>query len=167
MSGILLFIWRREACGDPDAPHSEHPFEGIELHSYVKTDKEANDTITLAEAKWRAEHNGKHPEWKWLIENVEKEMLADPKAEPELTIEGDAIEVGNNADMKSERVGFDQPFSGQAADDIVEAQGAPVQLCEYSATHMMAGVPATTTIDCGPVGIVPACQLCADFYKNH
>jgi hypothetical protein len=41
-----------------------------------------------------------------------------------------------------------------------------VELCQYSAAHKLSGVPAVTTIDCGPVGIVPACQKCADFYKR-
>lgn len=38
--------------------------------------------------------------------------------------------------------------------------------CNYSAAHQMAGVRAVTTIDCGPVGIVSACQACADFYAK-
>lgn len=40
------------------------------------------------------------------------------------------------------------------------------QTCQYSAAHAMANVPATGTIDCGPVGIVPACQACVDFYAK-
>lgn len=39
-------------------------------------------------------------------------------------------------------------------------------VCGYAAAHAMAGIPATTTIDCGPVGIVLACQACADFYAR-
>jgi hypothetical protein len=39
-------------------------------------------------------------------------------------------------------------------------------LCRYSAAHNARGVVATTTIDCGPVGTVPACQRCADFYAR-
>lgn len=38
--------------------------------------------------------------------------------------------------------------------------------CMYSARHAMDGVPAVTVIDCGPVGQVPACQSCADFYRR-
>jgi hypothetical protein len=39
------------------------------------------------------------------------------------------------------------------------------EVCQYSAAHKMAGVPATTEIDCGAVvGVVPSCQACADLY---
>jgi hypothetical protein len=38
--------------------------------------------------------------------------------------------------------------------------------CQYSAKHNRAYVPAVTTIDCGRVGMIPACQECADFYKR-
>lgn len=38
--------------------------------------------------------------------------------------------------------------------------------CQYSAAHLNKGVPATTTIDCGPVGVVPACAACAAFYER-
>jgi hypothetical protein len=41
------------------------------------------------------------------------------------------------------------------------------QTCQYSAAHMVQGVKAVTTLDCGPVGKVPACQKCADFYKRN
>lgn len=41
-----------------------------------------------------------------------------------------------------------------------------LQLCGYSAAHAARGIASTTTIDCGPVGIVPACQPCADFYAR-
>jgi hypothetical protein len=39
-------------------------------------------------------------------------------------------------------------------------------LCQYSAKHNDEGVPAMTTINCGPVGIIPACESCAAFYKR-
>lgn len=39
-------------------------------------------------------------------------------------------------------------------------------VCQYSAAHAMAGVPATTEIDCGRVGIVAACEKCAAFYER-
>lgn len=38
--------------------------------------------------------------------------------------------------------------------------------CRYSTKHMHAGVPAITSLDCGRVGKVPACQACADFYTR-
>jgi hypothetical protein len=37
-------------------------------------------------------------------------------------------------------------------------------ICGYSPAHGAQNIRAVTTIDCGPVGIVPACQKCADFY---
>jgi len=46
-----------------------------------------------------------------------------------------------------------------------ESRIAPeLELCRYSARHASAGIPAVTVIECGPVGAVPACQECADFY---
>ena len=38
--------------------------------------------------------------------------------------------------------------------------------CQYSARHNQEDVPATGTIDCGPVGIVPACDKCIGFYER-
>jgi hypothetical protein len=54
----------------------------------------------------------------------------------------------------------------QVTTDVHQGPGAIVgNPCQYSPRHKMDGaVPATTTIDCGPVGIVPACQACADLY---
>jgi hypothetical protein len=43
---------------------------------------------------------------------------------------------------------------------------AQTLVCAYSAAHNMASVPAVTVIDCGPVGMIPACQKCADFYAR-
>ena len=40
------------------------------------------------------------------------------------------------------------------------------EICRYSARHQAENVPATTVIDCGPVGTIPACQECADFYER-
>jgi len=40
------------------------------------------------------------------------------------------------------------------------------QVCQYSARHMVQGVPAVTVLDCGPIGEVPACQKCAEFYAR-
>jgi hypothetical protein len=54
-------------------------------------------------------------------------------------------------------------FANAEADSMTETQPG---VCEYSAKHKMDGVPATTTIDCGPVGVVTACQACADFYAR-
>lgn len=45
-------------------------------------------------------------------------------------------------------------------------QKCPPAPCEYSAMHLAQGVPADGSIDCGPVGIVPACQKCIDFYAS-
>lgn len=47
-----------------------------------------------------------------------------------------------------------------------ERMGAGDVTCRYSAAHAMAGVPAVTVIHCGPVGDVPACQKCAEFYRR-
>lgn len=41
-----------------------------------------------------------------------------------------------------------------------------VRTCSYSATHKAHGVPSVTVIDCGPVGLVDACQACAQFYAR-
>lgn len=38
--------------------------------------------------------------------------------------------------------------------------------CRYSARHLADAVPAVTILDCGPVGQIPACQRCADFYAS-
>jgi len=40
------------------------------------------------------------------------------------------------------------------------------ELCQYSARHNHEGVLATGTIDCGPVGIIPACDKCIQFYER-
>ncbi|NED36717.1 hypothetical protein [Streptomyces sp. SID8499] len=40
------------------------------------------------------------------------------------------------------------------------------EVCQYSAKHKMQGVPAVTVLDCGPVGKVPACRKCAEFYQR-
>lgn len=50
-------------------------------------------------------------------------------------------------------------------DDFVCTVGL-LEFCQYSAKHMMDGVAATTSIDCGRVGIVPACQACAELYQR-
>ena len=53
--------------------------------------------------------------------------------------------------------------------DLGEAsgpEGPAGEVCRYSYAHTMRDVPAVTVIDCGPVGIVPACQKCADFYAR-
>jgi len=42
-----------------------------------------------------------------------------------------------------------------------------MKVCEYSVKHKAQGVPAETEIDCGPVGKIPACRKCADFYKRN
>jgi hypothetical protein len=47
-----------------------------------------------------------------------------------------------------------------------DAQDDGPELCRYSAAHQMAGTLADTTIDCRPIGIIPACQPCADFYDR-
>lgn len=43
-----------------------------------------------------------------------------------------------------------------------------MRICEYAAAHngSFDPVPAVTTIDCGPVGVIPACQACADLYER-
>ena len=45
------------------------------------------------------------------------------------------------------------------------AHGVP---CQYAAAHRsnFPPVPAETVIECGPVGLIPACQRCADFYDR-
>ena len=45
-----------------------------------------------------------------------------------------------------------------------EDEPVGIQVCRYSLRHAMEGVPAVTEIDCGPVGIVPACKACRGFY---
>jgi hypothetical protein len=39
--------------------------------------------------------------------------------------------------------------------------------CDYSAAHRLRGerALAVAELDCGPLGSVPACQACADFYE--
>ena len=56
-----------------------------------------------------------------------------------------------------EQAGFD---AGRENDE------APDGPCQYSAAHRDQDVPAVTVIICGPVGKVPACQKCADFYAR-
>lgn len=41
-----------------------------------------------------------------------------------------------------------------------------MKTCGYSLAHAMKRVPATTVIDCGAVGLVHACQACAEFYER-
>lgn len=40
------------------------------------------------------------------------------------------------------------------------------KVCQYSAAHVMAGVPAVHVLDCGVVGMVPACLKCSVFYRK-
>lgn len=54
--------------------------------------------------------------------------------------------------------------TGATDEQIADAEAGAERLCEYSARHKMDGVPATTTIDCGAMGEIQACQACADFY---
>ena len=42
----------------------------------------------------------------------------------------------------------------------------PEKICAYSAAHKIRKVPAVTVIDCGRVGMVDACQACADLYAR-
>jgi hypothetical protein len=56
--------------------------------------------------------------------------------------------------------GGNTPAAARWEDDEV------TEICQYNLKHKMHGVLAVTTIDCGPVGIVPACQWCADFYER-
>lgn len=53
----------------------------------------------------------------------------------------------------------------QAACDAVRLQ-APQRVCRYSLAHQMKDVPAVTTVDCGIIGIVDACEVCADLYAQ-
>jgi hypothetical protein len=39
-------------------------------------------------------------------------------------------------------------------------------VCQYSPSHKMEGVPATTTLPHPVLGEVPGCQACADFYAR-
>lgn len=44
---------------------------------------------------------------------------------------------------------------------------SPEMTCEYSARDVWNDIRAVTLIDCGPVvGMVAACQKCADFYAK-
>ena len=38
--------------------------------------------------------------------------------------------------------------------------------CEYTAAHMLEEVPATTIIEVGPVGRIPACDACLRFFRD-
>ncbi len=40
------------------------------------------------------------------------------------------------------------------------------ETCQYSAAHQCEGVPATVMLNCGAVGMVPACEACADTYAR-
>lgn len=44
--------------------------------------------------------------------------------------------------------------------------GRDSAVCAYSARHFSDNVPAVGVLDCGPVGIVPACQGCGAFYER-
>ena len=52
-------------------------------------------------------------------------------------------------------------------DEWLSNAGMHLASCQYSAAHQAKGVLADTVLDCGPVGRVPACQKCADFYAKH
>jgi hypothetical protein len=43
---------------------------------------------------------------------------------------------------------------------------AQLGTCRYSAAHLAARVPAVVALDCGRVGVVPACRACAEFYAR-
>lgn len=53
-----------------------------------------------------------------------------------------------------------------SAEYDVSIEPAKQVLCGYNSVHSLKGVAATTQIDCGVVGIVPACNKCADFYAG-
>jgi hypothetical protein len=38
--------------------------------------------------------------------------------------------------------------------------------CQYSAQHQAQGVQAVVVVDMQPVGDVPCCKACADFYQR-
>jgi hypothetical protein len=40
-------------------------------------------------------------------------------------------------------------------------------LCQYAAAHNIRRIPAATVIDAGPLGFVPCCAECAEFYGHH
>jgi hypothetical protein len=48
-----------------------------------------------------------------------------------------------------------------------EGDEGDAAVCGYSARHYSARVPAATVLECGPVGIVPACQACTAFYERN
>lgn len=65
------------------------------------------------------------------------------------------------------REACDRTYSAQdAVKEAKWARALPKRACQYSAAHAMKGTPATTIIDCGLIGKVPACQPCADFYQR-
>lgn len=37
-------------------------------------------------------------------------------------------------------------------------------VCRYDDAHEADGVRSVTMVNCGPDGMIPACQPCADFY---
>lgn len=51
-------------------------------------------------------------------------------------------------------------------DDMDETMTPISETSQYSALHQCEGQPATATLDCGAVGLVPACQMCADTYAR-
>jgi hypothetical protein len=77
-------------------------------------------------------------------------------------IDGGVFRLDEDGDA---RVEFHANGRQQIGSVVSQGPGAIVEgPCQYSAKHKMDGVPATTTIDCGRVGIVAACQACADLY---
>jgi hypothetical protein len=76
----------------------------------------------------------------------------------------------------AELVGFATDYGNDTEETQTAANEALAMLrklfgttptCKYSAAHASRKVPAVTEIDCRPVGILPACQACAEFFAKH
>lgn len=102
-----------------------------------------------------------------------------PNAATDPTMEPGDCECGltfaehiSNPESQTQRLPGDDRADGPADDSaaFTEALAAAFpyvpEVCKYSTAHARSGVPAVTTLDCRPVGMIPACQACADFYTR-
>lgn len=58
------------------------------------------------------------------------------------------------------------PPAPQPVSPYPATEPQPGEVCQYAIAHVWAQIPAVTVLDCGVIGLIPACQRCADFYDR-
>lgn len=79
----------------------------------------------------------------------------------EVPDEGDLVSDGQV--MLTLEMDEDGPFGSEI--DVPVESTIELLTCGYKVAHV-GRVPSTTTIDCGPIGQIEACQDCANLHKR-